>query len=273
MAQSIYIKYQSHKVHCLKFGEGVDLLIAFHGFGDRAGLFTALEDALEPHYTVYAIDLPYHGRTEWQSEVYHPEDIQMIIDQILERESQQSFSLMGFSFGGRIVQTILPHYIQQIPRLFLLAPDGIRTRWMFNLVMMPRWLRYLLRRLLHHPRWFIQMIGWFHRRGFITRFIHDFAYNHIYTEERRDRIFCTWISLDGFNPRFQQIKKLLRRYPIPVELYFGERDEVIPISAGKEMSEGMPNIRLHILQEGHRLVDTQLNELLKKQLKTAWGDV
>lgn len=266
MPQSVFLDYQAAKVHCLKFGTGPKLLIALHGFGDRAAMFLALEAALSPHYTVYAIDLPYHGHTQWPKDHFTRKDIMALIDLIRDRERQEKFTLMGFSFGGRIVQCLLSHYIQNLTHLYLIAPDGLNTRWMFNLTMMPRSLRYLLRWALRNPAWFIKFIAWSHRRAWISKFVHDFAYNHIYTKERRDRIFCTWISLSDFKTASAKVKTLLKQHPIPVDLYFGLRDEVIPLSAGEALQAGLSNIRLSALEEGHLLVDQKLNALLEEQL-------
>lgn len=269
--KSDFLRYEESDVHFIKFGSGKRLLIALHGFGDRASLFQSLEEALSPYYTVYAIDLPYHGLTRWHKSFFTKTDIANLIRLIAKQEQQESFSLMGYSFGGRIVQTLLFEFVEWLEHVYLIAPDGIQTKWMFNLTLMPNWLRLVTKNLLREPHWFMRFLEIVYRRGLISKFIHDFAYNHIKTEERRERIFCTWISLNDFANNPKKVKKLLADSRLPVDLYFGRRDEVIPVSAGEWLSKDLENVHLHILEEGHLLVDKELNALLKQQLEVKVG--
>ncbi len=68
--ESIYLHGPHGRIHTYRFGAGPELLIAIHGFSDRARMFTVLEPALAGKYTVVAIDLPFHGQTEWQKNTF-----------------------------------------------------------------------------------------------------------------------------------------------------------------------------------------------------------
>ncbi|MEL6718432.1 MAG: alpha/beta hydrolase, partial [Bacteroidota bacterium] len=249
-----------------KFGEGEELLIAIHGFSDRASLFEVLEDGLGKKYTVYAFDLPYHGQTEWREDYFDKKDVLSFIQLILKQEQKDSFALMGYSMGGRIIQVILSEIIEKVAQLYLIAPDGINTKWMFNVNQFPMFVRHYLRRTLRKPERFFRMLHWFYNKKFITKFIHDFAYNHLKTPERRHRLFCTWNAIHHFKTHPKKFKELLKKYQLSTDLYYGRRDEVIQVSSGEWLSEGLPHVRLHILDEGHLLIDQSLNQLLDQQL-------
>ena len=60
---STFIPHPAGRVHILCFGTGPELLIALHGFGDRARMFAVLEPALADRYRVVAVDWPFHGQT------------------------------------------------------------------------------------------------------------------------------------------------------------------------------------------------------------------
>ncbi|MEM1326449.1 MAG: alpha/beta fold hydrolase [Bacteroidota bacterium] len=254
------------RVSYIKFGEGERLLIALHGFSDQAKLFLNLESSLSSHYTVYAIDLPFHGGTEWTTEDFVPEDMLLVVQQILELSGRDHFDLMGYSMGGRIAQMILPQIIDRVQHLYLIAPDGIATILMFDFARIPLFTRRWLQAWLARPERFFQFIHFFKKRGWLSPFLHDFAYHHFRTPERRQRLFGSWASVQQFRFVPQQIKDLIRDYQLPTDLYFGVRDEVIKPSAGQWLSEGVPNIDLHLLDEGHLLIDEELNTLLTKQL-------
>jgi pimeloyl-ACP methyl ester carboxylesterase len=261
-----FLKVPKGHIGYLKFGEGEQLLIALHGFSDQAILFRNLESALAPHYTVYAIDLPFHGQSVWEVEHFLPEDILLIVEQILQLENKDQFDLMGYSMGGRVAQMILPNIIEQVDHLYLIAPDGIATILLFDFARIPIFTRRWLQAWLKKPERFFRFIQLLKKRGWLSPFLHDFAYHHFRTPERRQRLFGSWASVQQFRFVPQHIKDLIQQHQLPTDLYFGVRDEVIKPSAGKWLSEGVSNIRLHLLDEGHLLVDEELNLLLAEQL-------
>ncbi|MEM0994093.1 MAG: alpha/beta hydrolase [Bacteroidota bacterium] len=267
-----YIRHPKGQVAYLKFGEGKETLIALHGFSDRANFFEALTEALAPHYTVYAIDFPFHGATKWEADFFDRQDIMDIFQALLAETTSRKFSLMAYSMGGRITQVILPDIIADLNHLYLIAPDGIDTKWMFNVNKMPTWSIRLIRKWMNRPASFFRILKWLNQKGFLSRFLHDFAYNHLKTPERRDRLFGTWASVNQFRPNPESTKELLRTSQLPTDLYFGERDEVIPPRIGVWLSDGLPNVQLHILDEGHLLLDQELNDLLCEQLSRVVRD-
>ena len=50
---------------------------------------------------------------------------------------------------------------------------------------------------------------------------------------------------------------------IPVHLIFGRYDAIIPFERGESFVRELPNAKLHLLDEGHRLVNDKLCELMK----------
>ncbi|MBL7798722.1 MAG: hypothetical protein JNJ90_19650, partial [Saprospiraceae bacterium] len=81
--RSFFLELNGANIHCLRFGEGPQLLVALHGFGDRARLFAILEEALSERYTVVAIDLPFHGQTEWPNRTFSKADLLAVVRQIM----------------------------------------------------------------------------------------------------------------------------------------------------------------------------------------------
>lgn len=261
-----YFQHPNGKIAYRQFGEGKELLIAIHGFSDRASLFDVLKEGLGKKYTVYAFDLPYHGQTEWEKEDFGQEDVLSMIRLILKKENKERFALMGYSMGGRIIQVLLPEIINQVIHLYLIAPDGIDTKWMFNVNQFPIFVRHYLHSALSRPERFFRLLHWFYDKKIITKFIHDFAYNHLKTPERRHRLFCTWNAIHHFKTHPKKFKQLLQKHQLPTTLYYGRRDEVIQASSGVWLSEGLTHVSLHLLDEGHLLIDQGLNQLLDQQL-------
>jgi pimeloyl-ACP methyl ester carboxylesterase len=262
-----FLEYKNSKIYFLKFGNGEKLLIALHGFGDQASVFLPLEPALKKDYTVYALDLPFHGQTQWQGDSFSKKNMIYIFELILKREHKTRFELMGFSFGGRIILSSLLETISKLDKIYLIAPDGVKTRGIFNAMLVPVWLRRFIKKQINHPDWVIKIMEKAYQIGLLTKFNFSFIRHNISTQQRRERIFNTWISLSDFSVNLKKSRNVLKEYSIPVELYFGKLDKIIPLKAGEKLSNGMPNIRLNILEEGHLLLNEKLNDLISDQLK------
>lgn len=264
-ANSIFIPYKNSQIHCLRFGEGPESLFAFHGYADHAALFLPLRVALEKRYTIYSLDLPYHGQTTWLPDTYRCEDVIAWINNILEKEQSSSFALLGYSYGGRLVQKIAPHFAEKISQIFLLAPDGIFTRGMINAHLVPKFIRLLLRKSLREPHWLITIVAAFHRLGLLSTYNLKFIRHHLSDTERRQRLFNTWISMNDFILRPRKTKRFFRESGIPVSLYFGRKDQAIPLKSGEWMAVGVPNVALMILEKGHRIISPELIRLMESE--------
>ncbi len=262
--QSVFLSYKNSRIHALRFGQGAELLIAFPGFGDRADLFLALQEALEKRYVVYAIDLPYHGATEWLEPTYTPDDLLALITLILERENQTSLTLLGFSLGGRLVQKIFSRLEAQLNQIYLVAPDGIQTRSMNAALAVPLVMRKLLRRILQQPGWLLGLADLLYRGKILDKFHRHFVHFHLKDAQRRSRLLNTWIAMNQFEIEPQEIKGQWRETSVKVDLYFGKKDRIVPAAVGERMVANLPKVRLHLLEGGHRLVGAALNAQLKK---------
>jgi len=262
-----FLEYGNSKIHFLKFGNGGKLLIALHGFGDQASVFFPLEPALKKDYTVYAFDLPFHGQSQWQSDSFSKGNMLDIFKLILKREHKTRFELMGFSFGGRIILSSLLEIIPKLDKVYLIAPDGVQTKRIFNAILVPVWLRRLIKKQIDQPEWVIKILEKAYQVGLLSKFNFSFVRHNIATKKRRERIFNTWISLSDFRVDLKKTRNILKEHSIPTELYFGKLDKIIPLEVGEKLSKGIPNIRLNVLEEGHLLLNEKLNDLINDQLK------
>ena len=259
---STFLPHPAGRVHILRFGTGPDLLIALHGFGDRARMFAILEPALAERYTVVAVDWPFHGQTEWTKNTFTKSDLLSIVRQIVEDEGKERFSLMGFSFGARLAQAMLPELVGQLDHLYLLSPDGVKTKGMGMATRTPMWVRHLLYRILKHPNWFIRLVRWGRSIRVVPPLIHHFLTNNLNRPERLQRTFGCWLAMDSFYLGRRRIKAILQESRLPTDVYIGLNDPMLRQATLKKQYEGMPNVQVVWLEEGHRLVGEELTRLL-----------
>ncbi len=260
--ESTYLTVPHGRIHAFRFGSGPELLIALHGFSDRARMFTVLEPALAEKYTVVAIDLPFHGQTTWDKNTFSKDDLLGIIRQILADQGKARFSLMAFSFGTRLAQAMLPNLAGHINHLYLISPDGINTKGMSMATHTPMWMRRLLFRILQRPGWFIGMVDAGKKAKVVPPLVHHFLTNNLNRPERFQRTFGCWLAMDSFYLRRRHIKQTLVSSSIPTKIFIGKDDPMLHQASLKKMYGGIPNVDITWLDDGHRLVGEELASML-----------
>ena len=263
----IQVTYNLSTIHFLRFGSGREVLIAFHGFGESGKSFLALRNALGSRYTVYAMDMPYHGATQWREQHhYNKNDLQAILELLLEQEQIRRFELLGFSIGGKNAMAAVKMFPESVQRLYLLASDGIQTKRVYNVAVYPAWGRKIFHSVVAHPGWLFACIKAFRRLGIISPWLHKFTFNHLNTREKRQRLYDTWVSMADFQIQLPALRQLLNKHAIPVVLIFGERDEVIPPAVATIFAKGVDHATIHIIQRGHYFIDDRFDPVLMKLL-------
>ncbi|MFN0173758.1 MAG: alpha/beta fold hydrolase [Saprospiraceae bacterium] len=257
--ESRFFETPHGRVHALKFGHGAQLLVALHGFSDRARMFAVLEKALAERFTIVAIDLPFHGQTEWNERDFSKGDLLRIIAQVLESEGRTRCSLMGFSFGARLAQAMLPELSPILDHIYLLSPDGVNTKGMDAAERTPMWVRRVLFRMLRYPAWLASMADLGRNWGLVPAFTYKFITNNLNRPKRIQRLFGCWFSMDMFKVLRLEIPKILQETGLPTEVYLGADDTLVDKKSLKKLYGNLPNVRFIVLKnEGHRIVGKQL---------------
>lgn len=260
------LTHRSSTIDYLRFGTGSRCLICLHGFGDRAVVWRYLEKQLGKKFTIIALDLPFHGRTEWREKTMQIVDFEQIINKILTTESVERFSLAGFSFGARIVQKLLFSHGHLIDNIFLFAPDGFGTKGIKNATLYPIWLRQLFKFLLQKPDKLVRFVEWLYQKKLVDKPVKWFFSQNIDHAKRRERLFFYWINLNNFAIKPLVFKKKLQDSRINTHIFLGKDDAITPLSIGAFLTADAPNIRLHIVESDHQilkhLVDSDASDWL-----------
>ncbi len=262
--ESRFHVYQEHQVHSIRFGTGPELLIAFHGFADRARIFAPLTEALGRHYMVVAFDLPFHGQTLWASNTFTQADMVGIVQMYMQEAEVERVSLLGYSFGARIVQALMPDLASKTDRLILLAPDGIATKGMRAAIYTPMWVRRLCFHIIRGSGWFMQIVTALKKMRLVSPMIWLFLDKNLSSPERYQRTFGMWFALDHFWLRRRLLNALINQYRVSVHIFFGKRDVFIKYQEVKKLAQKVPGIQLHLLDAGHRIIGPDLAARIEK---------
>jgi pimeloyl-ACP methyl ester carboxylesterase len=258
---SLWVEYEGQRVHALRFGQGKRLLIIFHGFADRAELFLKFEEILTADFDIIAVDLPFHGATEWAKDVFKPQDILAIVADILLQTGYTRYNLMAHSMGGFVALTLYTLAASQIDALILLAPGGIYkalpfNKYVFNLPAR-RFLRFTMGSKLMP-----NIMRASYKMRLLHRSFYEFIELHFANERRRQRLFNSWLSLYYFNLDLPTIQKLIFENKTGVVFFYGTKDKITPVRYAEAFIKPLPNAEIHLVEDNHFFIRSPLKEAL-----------
>jgi len=248
---SQFIELSRGKIHAHCFGQGKNLLIALHGYGDNGQVFSGLESALNDHFRVYAVDLPFHGTTAWRAPDYDADDLEELVAAILEREKQVYFKWLGYSYGGRLILSTLARFAGRADAAFLVAPDGLGTRGMRLPLLTPPALRRPLALWLEKSQWPLALARFLRQSRLLNAYSYYFLRHQLSSHRRRRRLSGTWRSLRHFPVRLPAIRRQLSNSKMKLYLLGGTADKLIHPDRVRAISNSLPGVEFHLIKGEH----------------------
>ncbi len=206
--------YHLSEIQYYIIGNGNDVVIAFHGYGEEAESFKILKEYLPENISLISISLPLHGDTKWyQSEFFKPEDVLSVIEMILKENKFpiNSFSLAGYSLGGRICLKLMEKYPDRINHTLLLAPDGIKMFLLQYLATQNMFSKPLFSFTIRHPQWFLLVIKCLKALRIVQPSIADFVYRLMEDKEERTTLYNRWMMFKYLHPDIIKVKKIKKK--------------------------------------------------------------
>lgn len=260
--------FRQHQIHFLKFGSGKEKLIALHGYGDNAELYLNIASVLAKKYTVYALDLPFHGKTNWNKTAsFSPDDLAALIETLCESEQIKRFSLMGYSMGGKIAIALVPNFAKCLNSFFLIASSGLKMPFFYSLVEnAPVWLVKKAEVWIDEPHSLFQMLKTARKLKLVSPFVHRFTRRLTNSTSRRQRLFNIWVILRHFNSNTTEIQRFLNRFGVKTLLFFGKKDDIAPPSAAQHFAKKLDKCSLYMINTNHNIFNQDLRDNLQKAL-------
>ena len=238
-------------LHFIKIGSGAKVMIGFHGFGREASMFQEYEKMF-PEYTIYSISLFYHG-SDWsyQDASLDENRWQVMFGDFLKSESIQNFSLLGFSLGGKVALFTFQLFSNQIDRLHLIAPYGIRANIVEWLTQKLPFIYSSLEKYVYHPAPFLNLLGIIRKYKLMNKTLLNITIKQMGSLEKRAKVFHSMQIYASLRLNLKDIKKKMDTSGVPITFYLGRYDQVLTIEALNKYVSGLKNISLHIFPSGH----------------------
>jgi pimeloyl-ACP methyl ester carboxylesterase len=292
--QTGYYPLRNSRIHYRRWGTGPRLVFAFHGYGESAASFTFLGEAIGVDFTLVAIDLPFHGQTEWNEGLFFdPRDLLFVLQGIETALASAQpapgdpavmplmtdpvsppasylprWWLLGYSMGGRIALQLLQDSPQLIDKLVLLAPDGLKLNPWYWLATQTRPGNILFRATMRRPGWFFLLLRLGNALQLVNPSVYKFTVQYINDDRVRQELYTRWTAMRGFRPRLAVIAAIIRERQLPVRLVYGRYDRIIRWeSAEKFRKRGIAaTCNLVLLTTGHQLLRPQYLAILLSEL-------
>lgn len=244
---TFFVEQGAHRWHVNQWGRGPHLIVAWHGFRQNGRAFAKIGMHLPEGYSLCAPDLPFHGKTDWQAPDYQPEDLWALTATLMHRFEANMFTLAGFSLGAQLSVGMALIRPQSIREIWLIAPDTPLTKWGWFTYHVPHSWRCSLQRIFSRPGRLLHWADRLYRLRLIDRFTLTFLHRNMANSADRQQLFGTWRARATFPFSFRQ----LRRVPIPVTVYLGRRDPLVPY---RRISRRLrADISVKILDIGHEI--------------------
>jgi pimeloyl-ACP methyl ester carboxylesterase len=262
---SQFISYKDFLWEYEEFGHGPKLLLAFHGFDRPASDFKVFEQSLGGAFKIISINLFYHGNSSRPPypQLFTTSDLKGLIEAILEKMKAGSFSLMGYSLGGKIALACVELFPGSIENLYLFAPDGILIKNYYLFLSTTKLGHLFVHLALKHPGSIIKLLNAFLKLGWLSEKIHKFALHHVEDKVRMRKVANIWMIFRKIVPNIPEIQKIINTYHINTLLFFGAHDAIIPSKLGLMFAKDLEQQNcFQLLEMGHNLITEKTNRIL-----------
>ncbi len=250
-----YIFFDTHKIHYITYGKGVKIIVAFHGYGQDASYFSHLENYTENNYTILAIDLPYHGASNWDETPFTKAQLGSIIKQILTQYNINKISLLGYSLGGKVCFTIIELMPEVIEQVVLLAPAEMQFNVTYYFATSTYLGNLLFKYTIKKPQYLILWNNLLLKIKLINVSRHKFFNHYLQSEILRIELYKIWMALRQIVPRRKTLYNNIIKNKLPINIFIGAFDSIITLKSALKFKKRINTAQIHILQKGHRILD------------------
>ena len=229
------------KLSISRIGQGKPIIL-LHGWGMSASVFDPLRDLLAGYHEVITVDLPGYGKSLWHPSLSFEDQAALISEQI------PAGTLLGWSMGGLYATEIARQNPDRFDRLILMCSNPCFVR-------RDDWAAAVDETVFDAFALSLE-------RGWASTIKHFLTLQVLGNSDARHLVRELIVKLklagepDAAALRFglnllktADTRSVLSKMKMPVDMIFGKRDALVPISVAKEISEVNSEIRVESLAD------------------------
>ena len=128
----MYFNYEDINLYYEKYGSNKKSIVILPGWGNTRETFNYMINFLKNYFTVYILDYPGFGNTNFPKYDLTIYDYSDLIYEWIKSLNIKDPILIGHSFGGRIITTLLGYYNYSFKNVIYLNSAGIKPKTSFK---------------------------------------------------------------------------------------------------------------------------------------------
>ena len=234
-------------------GEGRPTLLLIHGMAGSSRTWREMIPRLSQHFHVIAPDLPGHGQSSLEFDDYSLGAMASTLRDLLVATGVSRCTVIGQSLGGGVALQFVYQYPEFCERIALIGSGGLgkEVSWILRLLAVPG-AGFLVTGAAAPP---VVNAGNSMRRFFAERGIRAesvgeswAAFESLARPGHRRAFFRTLRAVvDNKGQAVSAANRFHLAGQLPVQVIWGDRDPIIPVSHGYATHEAIPGSRLAIV--------------------------
>ncbi len=242
-----------------RFGSGERPMLAIHGYGKSGEDFRALEEALGGRFTIYAVDLPFHGSSPGDpTRVQRPfqaTELSAFFVALLAHLGLRSVRLLAHSLGARVAASIISLQPLAVEEVTLLAPDGLRPKPWYRRPEENALGRRAADWCVENHRTVAQAIAFLRARRLIPGSVYRNLSSLVESRESAVHARDVWFSFRLLDCDWTAILGAARRHAFAINMVFGRYDRLVRArDSAPLVGLGSERLRIFEVERGHHVV-------------------
>ena len=247
-------------------GEGKDVVLAFHGFGQTPHVWDHWSAAISPNKCIISVGLFGHGTslfpiTRIKRQPLEKQEWSELIAALLKSRGIEQVEIWAYSMGCRMAMSFIELKPECVNRMMLFAPDGMKRNLIYRFACetgMGRWLFY---QGLRHVKGLKGIIVLLVRIRMMPKRLGQFLQEQLASKHRREMVYASWLIHRRLFPN-----EGLRKFQGQGVVCFGKNDAVIPprlkLNASRLFSD---QVKMVESPSGHRMLTSAFADWLVQQ--------
>ena len=248
----MYFVYDDIKIYYEKHGDKEKSIVILPGWGNTRPTFDYMINFLKNYFTIYILDYPGFGKSDYPTYDFTIYDYSNLIHDWINSLNIDNPILIGHSFGGRIITTLLGYFNYKFDNVIYLNSAGIKQKTSF---------KTKLYKFLKKFKFFLPKKLKEKYLNFLFKKFASSDYSDLPTSMHNT--FKNVVNLD--------LKPYLKSINSRVLIIWGKSDTSTPVKDAYTMNKLIPNSELIILDKASHFsyldYPVLINKIIFEQLK------
>lgn len=249
------------RLHYYKYGNGIQHMLCFHGFGMHGKQFKLLEEKLGDRYTFWGFDLLFHKQTKLADESLPTikkgitkAKLAELITEFCKQQQIDRFSVIGYSMGTHYATALVEELAERIDTYIVAAPSSIEPGKVIRFFSKNRLGNKILEKVILNEKATFGLLNVLLKLHIIDERIRKVLYNEVSTAELRYAMYACLTMLRHLETNANKLIFTLKSRQIKSIFVFGSRDLNYLPAIGKRFFKKYTPTEIVVLDENHELI-------------------